>query len=96
MWFDFQQRRFKRPRTWRQLTVAEELRIVDPDESVAFRIQQGSEQWIVYRMLHGDRTRTFVGKHILADLYCARFNASDGTLEDMLTVGGTDDDDLSE
>ena len=96
MWFDFQQRRFKRPRTWRQLTVAEELRIVDPDESVAFRIQQGSEQWIVYRMLHGDRTRTFVGKHLLADLYCARFNASDGTLEDMLTVGGTDDDDLSE
>ncbi len=96
VWLDFQQRRFKRPRTWRQLTVAEELRIVDPDESVAFRIQQGSEQWIVYRMLHGDRTRTFVGKHILADLYCARFNASDGTLEDMLTVGGTDDDDATE
>ncbi len=96
VWLDFQQRRFKRPRTWRQLTVAEELRIVDPDESVAFRIQHGSEQWIVYRMLHGDRTRTFVGKHILADLYCARFNASDGTLEDMLTVGGTDDDDATE
>ena len=93
MWFDFQQRRFKRPRTWRQLTVAEELQIVDPDQSVAFRIQQGSEQWVLYRMLNGDRTRTFLGKHLLSDLYCARFNPSDGNMEDLVTVGGNDDDD---
>jgi len=95
LWFDFQQRRFKRPRTWRQLTVAEELRIVDPDEAVAFRVQQGSEQWILYRMMHGDRTRTFLGKHLLADLYCARFHAGDGSMEDLVTVGGTDDEDES-
>lgn len=95
LWFDFQQRRFKRPRTWRQLTVAEELRIVDPDEAVAFRIQQGSEQWILYRMLRGDRTRTFLGKHLLADLYCARFHAGDGSMEDLVTVGGTEDEDES-
>jgi len=93
IWFDLQPRRFKRPRTWRCLTVAEDLRIVDPDEAVAFRVQHGSEQWILYRMLHGDRTRTFLGKHLLADLYCARFHAGDGTMEDLLTVGGTDDDD---
>jgi hypothetical protein len=93
MWFDFQQRRFKRPRTWRQLTVAEELKIVDPDQSVAFRIQQGSEQWVLYRMLNGDRTRTFLGKHLLADLYCARFSPSDGNMEDLVTVGGSDDED---
>jgi hypothetical protein len=93
LWLDFQQRRFKRPRTWRQLTVAEELKIVDPDEAAAFRIQQGSEQWVVYRMLHGDRTRTFLGKHLLADLFCARFHATDGNMEDLVTVGGVDDED---
>ncbi len=92
MWFDFQQRRFSRPRTWRQLTVAEDLRIVDGDQSVAYRIQQGSEQWVVYRMLHGDRTRTFIGKHLLADLYCARFHAGDGNMEDLVTVGDSDDE----
>jgi hypothetical protein len=96
MWFDFQQRRFKRPRTWRQLTVAEELKIMDPDQSVAFRIQQGSEQWVVYRMLHGDRTRTFLGKHLLADLYCARFSPSDGNMEDLVTVGGNDEEEATE
>jgi hypothetical protein len=96
LWFDFQQRRFKRPRTWRQLTVAEDLRIVTPDESVAFRVQQGSEQWVIYRMLNGDRTRTFLGKHLLADLYCARFNPGDGNMEDLVTVGGTDDEDESQ
>ena len=92
LWLDFQQRRFSRPRTWRQLTVAEELRIVQGDESVAFRIQQGSEQWILYRMLNGDSPRTFLGKHLLADLYCARFHPSDGSMEDLVTVGGIDDE----
>ncbi len=96
LWLDFQQRRFARPRTWRNLTVAEELRIVQPDESVAFRIQQGSEQWIVYRMLNGDSPRTFLGKHLLADLYCARFHPSDGSMEDLVTVGGIDDEEEAE
>ncbi len=92
LWFDFQPRRFTRPRTWRQLTVAEDLRIVHPDESVAFRIQQGSEQWVLYRMLNGDRPRTFLGKHLLADFYCSRFHPSDGSMEDLVTVGGIDDE----
>jgi hypothetical protein len=45
--------------------------------------------------MSGDRTRTFLGKHLLADLYCARFHASDGSMEDLVTVGGTDDEDES-
>ena len=92
LWLDFQQRRFKRPRTWRQLTVAEELRIVNPDESAAYRVQLGSEQWVLYRMMAGDRTRTFLGKHLLADMFCARFHAGDGSMEDLVTVGGNEDD----
>lgn len=92
LWFDFQRRRFDRPRTWRQLTVADELRIVAGDEAVAQRIQCGSEQWVLYRSLRGERTRTFLGKHLLADFYCARFHPGDGRMEDLLTVGDHDED----
>mgnify|MGYP007051632728 CR=1 FL=1 len=92
LWFDFQHRRFDRPRTWRQLTVADDLRLVDPDEAVAQRIQLGSEHWVLYRSLRGDRTRTFLGKHLVADFYCARFHPGDGRMEDLLTVGDHDED----
>ncbi len=92
LWLDFQQRRFNRPRTWRQLTVADDLRLVDADEAVAQRIQMGSEHWVLYRSLRGERTRTFLGKHIVADFYCARFHPGDGRMEDLLTVGDHDED----
>jgi len=92
LWLDFQQRRFDRPRTYRQLTVGDELRIVDPDEAVAHRIQMGSEHWVTYRSLRGERNRTFLGKHLVADFYCARFHPGDGSLEDLLTVGDHDED----
>jgi hypothetical protein len=92
LWLDFQQRRFGRPRTYRQLTVGDELRIVDPDEAVAHRIQMGSEHWVTYRSLRGERTRTFMGKHLVADFYCARFHPGDGSIEDLLTVGDHDED----
>ncbi len=91
LWFDFQPRRFDRPRTFRQLTVADELRIVDADEAVAHRVQLGSEQWVIYRSLRGERNRTFLGKHLLADFYAARFHAGEGEMEDMLTVGERDE-----
>lgn len=92
IWFDFQQRRFDRPRTYRQLTVGDDLRIVDQDEAVAHRVQMGSEHWVLYRSLRGERTRTFLGKHLVADFYCARFHPADGSLEDLLTVGDHDED----
>ena len=92
LWFDFQQRRFDRPRTYRQLTVGDELRIVDQDEAVSHRIQMGSEHWVTYRSLRGERTRTFLGKHLVSDFYCARFHPGDGSLEDLLTVGDHDED----
>lgn len=92
LWLDFQQRRFDRPRTWRQLTVADDLRLVDADEAVAQRIQLGSEHWVLYRSLRGERTRTFLGKHLVADFYCARFHPGDGRMEDLLTVGDHDED----
>ncbi len=91
IWFDFQQRRFKRKRTWRQLTVADQLRIVGDGEAVGYRVQVGSEQWLIYRSLLDRRCRSVLGKHLIADFYSARFDTGDGSLEELVTV---DDNDL--
>ncbi|TWU08549.1 hypothetical protein [Stieleria varia] len=92
IWMDFQRRRFQRKRTWRQLTVADELRIVPRGEAVGYRIQFGSEQWIVYRSLHGRRPRTVMGKHFIVEFFCGRFNMGDGSIEDLVTVDDSEAD----
>ena len=86
LWFDFERRRFPKPRTWRPLTVADELRIVTPHEGVAFRVQAGDAHWVVYRSLSGRRPRTFLGRHMVADFFCGRFESSDGYIEELVTV----------
>ncbi|MEM8913375.1 MAG: hypothetical protein AAGC97_16535 [Planctomycetota bacterium] len=91
LWIDFQSRRFTRKRTWRQLTVCETLRLVPPDEAVAFRVQVGSEHWVVYRSMRpsgagGFIPRSFMGKHLLADFFAARFHPGDGGMEELVTV----------
>jgi hypothetical protein len=96
LWLDFQQRRFERPRTYRQLTVGDELRIVDPDEALAYRIQLGSEHWVVYRTLRGHRPRTFLGKHLIADFHCGRFSPGEGIIDDLVTITSHDQDDEDE
>ena len=93
LWFDFQQRRFKRPRTWRQLTVADQLRIVQRDEAVAYRVQVGSEQWMVYRSLAEHRCRSVLGKHLIADFYSSRFDPSDGSHDALVTVDDSESED---
>lgn len=93
LWFDFQQRRLSRKRTWRQLTVAEDLRIVDRNEAVGYRVQLGSEQWLVYRSLSRRGCRTVLGKHLIADFYGARFDTGDGSLEELVTVDDQDAND---
>lgn len=90
LWFDFQQRRFKRKRTWRQLTVADDLRIVEPSEAVGYRVQAGSQQWMVYRSLGESACRSVLGKHLVADFFCARFDPSDGSFEELVTVDVND------
>lgn len=95
LWCDLQKRRFKRPRTWRQLTVGDQLKLVSRNEAVAYRTQAGSEQWMVYRSLGERRCRTALGKHLIAEFYASRFYASDGSHEELVTVDdkcSTDDD----
>lgn len=96
LWMDFQSRRFSRKRTWRILTVAEQLDILPRGHAAAFRVQVGSEHWVVYRSLKpssagGFMPRSFLGKHVLADFFAARFHPGDGGMEELVTVDNTDD-----
>jgi hypothetical protein len=95
IWCDLQKRRFTRPRTWRQLTVGDQLKLVPRHEAAAYRVQAGSEQWMIYRSLGERRCRTALGKHLIAEFYGSRFYASDGSHEELVTVDdkcSTDDD----
>lgn len=86
LWFDLDRKRIARERTWRQLTIAESLRILDPHEAAGYRIQSGDDQWLVYRSLSGQRNRTLLGKNLVSDFFCGRFDASDGFVEELIAV----------
>jgi hypothetical protein len=91
LWLDFLRRRFSRPRTWRKLTVAQDLAIVSDDDAIAFRMQSGSSHWVFYRSLFDDRMRTVLGKHLMADFIAARFDPGDGVFEELVTVDNETD-----
>lgn len=86
MWIDMSRNRFAMKRTWRQLTVAEQMKLLPPRDAVAFRVQVGKRQWILYRSMSAPAPRTFLGKHMIADFYCARFDAKEESYEDLITV----------
>ena len=73
---DFNPQRTKRPRTWRRLTVAEHLQIVNDDVAVAFRLQLGNEQWLAYRSLAPVGNRTFLGQNVYCDFCFGSFSES--------------------
>ncbi|TWU22937.1 hypothetical protein Pla52o_24700 [Novipirellula galeiformis] len=93
LWFDLQQRRFRRKRTWRQLTVGDERRLCDRHEAVGFRVQVGSEQWMIYRSLGQRRCRTVLGKHLIADFFAARFDTGEGDYDELVTVDDSEAND---
>lgn len=65
--------------TWRQLTVAEEMLIVSPEVAVAYRIQIGKAQWVIYRSLSTPGNRTFLGQNLISDFFVARFHQNGET-----------------
>jgi len=93
LWLDLQQRRFKRKRTWRVLTVVDQLHSVQRDTAVGYRVQVGSEQWMVYRTLAEHRCRSVLGKHLIAGFYSSRFDPSDGSHDALITVDDSDSPD---
>lgn len=90
LWMDFQTRRFRRKRTWRQLTIAEDLAIIPRHVAAAFRVQVGSEHWFLYRSMAGRGPRSIMGRHLIADFFAARFHPGDGGMEELVTVDASE------
>ena len=76
----------KKPFTWRNLTVGEDLRIVGADEALAFRVQIGKQQWVIYRSLAQPVRRTALGMHTLSEFLAGRFDTDDGNFDPLLVV----------
>ncbi|WP_044303685.1 hypothetical protein [Rhodopirellula sallentina] len=91
VWIDMETGRLRRKRTWRQLTIAEDLTIIPRGIAAAFRVQMGSEHWVVYRSLAPGGPRSLMGKHLIADFFAARFHPGDGGMEELVTVDASSD-----
>jgi hypothetical protein len=74
-WFvDLEPRRFSRPVTWRQLSVAEDRQIQPDDAAVGYRVQVGARQWLFYRSLIACGNRTLLGHNLVSEFLAARFS----------------------
>ena len=88
VWFDLYRRRLRRPRTWRRLTVGEDLRTCRAEEASAFRVQSGSQHWMMHRSFSPGSMRTVLGRHTGAEFLLTRFDPGEGTHEPIVTVTG--------
>jgi hypothetical protein len=82
---DLDPKRAKQPRTWRQLTVGENLEIVPRDVAVAYRAQSGDDQWFFYRSLAPAGNRTALGQNIAGEFCAGRF-LSTGKLKEWIEI----------
>lgn len=73
---DLDRKRAKKPRTWRQLTVGENLEIVSHDVAVGYRAQSGDDQWLIYRSLGPAGNRTVLGQNFAGEFSAGRFLSS--------------------
>lgn len=78
-------RRWLEKRTWRQLTVAERLRIQPADVAVGYRVQLGRQQWLIYRSLAPPANRTLLGQNLGQEFVVGRFNL-DGSLSELIEI----------
>ena len=72
--------------TWRRLTVAQERRILPPDEASGFRAQLGDRQWLVYRALATRGSRTVLGLNTNYEYVVGRFDREEGVVDPLLQV----------
>ena len=85
LWLDFETARQGRPLTWRQLTVADTRQNLPPHQATGFRIQEGLEQWLVYRTLDEARNRTVLGCNISCGFVVGRIERT-GVVERMIEI----------
>ena len=86
LFIDLDSKRRSKPRTWRQLTVAERLEIQPHDVAVGYRVQCSQEQWLIYRSLAPSANRTVLGQNTSQEYLVGRFLKPSGELEDLLEV----------
>jgi hypothetical protein len=85
LWIDLDPERGHKPFTWRQLTVADERRIVPRDAAAGYRVQFGKKQWLIYRSLTQPRNRSVLGHNLATDFLIARFGR-DGSVKTLIEV----------
>lgn len=83
--FDLNRRRLRRQFTWRRLTVAERLEIQRPDVAVGYRVQAGSQQWLIYRSLAACGNRSLLGQNFSTEFVLARFTP-EGETEKLIEI----------
>ena len=72
LFLDLSPKRCLKPRTWRQLTVAENLEIVGPEIAVAYRVHVGKQQFVFYRSMSEPKNRTFFGENVNTEMFVGR------------------------
>ena len=85
LFFDLNPRRSKKKRTWRRLTVAENLKQVNPDVAAAFRVQLDEQQWFFYRVVSARGNRTFLGENYNGEFVFNRFDR-DGKVTQIIGI----------
>lgn len=85
LWIDFSATRFGKQRTWRQLTVAENLQTMAHDVAVGYRVQAAKHQWLVYRSLDKPGNRTLLGHNLSSETFVGKF-LKNGDVEEYFEI----------
>jgi hypothetical protein len=85
LWIDLDRKRSRKPLTWRQLTIAQDRRIVSGEVAVGYRVQFGRKQWLIYRSLAERANRTLLGSNLVSEFMLARFKP-EGEAEPLLEI----------
>lgn len=82
---DVDAKRSIRPRTWRKLTIAEDLQVCADDKAVGFRVKSGKGHWLVYRSLAEQGNRSLFGQNIFCEFFFGRIE-KDGSVETIVEI----------
>ena len=85
LFIDLSPKRSCKPRTWRQLTVAESLEIVSSDVAVAWRVRTGKDQYVFYRSMTEPSNRSFIGQNYAGEFFVGKFE-KDGNATQLLSI----------
>ena len=85
LFFDLSPQRSMKKRTWRQVTVAENMNKVARDVACAYRVQLDKQQWIFYRIVSSLGNRTFMGENVSSEFFLGRFSRN-GKVKQLIEI----------